>query len=47
LLLIGRHDVGFALMIGLTAAIPICLWLPTDVRAYYGDAPIVVARQRE
>jgi len=45
LLLIGRHDVGFALMLGLTVAIPVCLWLPADVRAFYGDQPIVVARQ--
>jgi hypothetical protein len=45
LLLIGRHDVGFAMMLGLTVAIPICLWIPADVRAFYGDQPIVVARQ--
>jgi hypothetical protein len=45
LLLIGRHDVGFALLLGLTAAIPVCLWLPTEVRAFYGDSPIVLARE--
>lgn len=45
LLLIGRHDAGFALLLGVTAAIPVCLWVPADVRAFYGDDPIVVARQ--
>jgi hypothetical protein len=46
LLLIGRHDPGFALLIGLSAAIPVCLWLPAEVRAFYGDPPIVIARQQ-
>lgn len=42
LLLIGRHDSGFVLLLGLTAAIPICLWLPPDAREFYGDDPLVV-----
>jgi Prokaryotic RING finger family 1 len=47
LLLFGRHDVGFGLMTGLTAAIPVCLWVPAQVRAYYGESPLLVARQGE
>jgi hypothetical protein len=42
MLLIGRHDAGFTLLIGLTAAIPAFLWLPRDARAFYGDGPLVV-----
>jgi hypothetical protein len=47
LLLLGRHDTGFALLLGLTASIPICLWIPKDARAFFGDQPIVVTRQGE
>ena len=39
-LLLGCHDTGFALLFGLTITIPICLWVPTDARAFYGDAPL-------
>ena len=39
LMLIGEHDGGFVLGIGLTIAVPICLWLPADTREFFGDAP--------
>jgi hypothetical protein len=42
LLLIGRHDNGFVILVGLTAAIPICLWIPRDAREFYGDPPLVI-----
>lgn len=42
MLLIGRHDGGFVMLIGLTAAIPACLWLPADAREFYGDGPLLV-----
>lgn len=45
LLLLGWHSTGFALMLGFTVAIPICLWVPADVRRFFGDQPIVIARQ--
>jgi hypothetical protein len=43
LLLIGRHDNGFVILVGLTAAIPICLWIPRDAREFYGDPPLVIS----
>jgi hypothetical protein len=42
LLLIGRHDGGFVMLVGLTAAIPVCLWVPRDAREFYGDPPLVI-----
>jgi hypothetical protein len=42
LLLVGRHDNGFVILVGLTAAIPVCLWVPRDAREFYGDGPLVV-----
>jgi hypothetical protein len=42
LLLVGRHDNGFVILVGLTAAIPICLWIPRDAREFYGDPPLVI-----
>lgn len=43
LLLIGRDDNGFVMLVGLTVAIPICLWLPPDARIFYGDKPIEIS----
>jgi len=42
-LLLGWHDTGFALLFGLTVTIPICLWVPTDARAFYGQGPLITA----
>ena len=42
LLLISHRYNGFAILIGLTAAIPAALWLPADARAFYGDPPLKV-----
>jgi hypothetical protein len=42
LLFLGEANSGFVMIVGLTAAIPVCLWLPTDARAYYGEAPLFV-----
>ena len=39
-LLLGWHDTGFALLFGLTITIPICLWVPIDARAFYGQGPL-------
>jgi hypothetical protein len=47
LLLLGQHSTGFVMLVGLTAAIPICLWLPPDARAFYGDAPLRVATETD
>jgi hypothetical protein len=44
-LLLGRHDSGFALLVGLTLSIPACLWLPPDARAFYGDQPLITVGQ--
>jgi hypothetical protein len=47
LLLVGDHAKGFVMLVGLTAAIPICLWIPTDARAFYGDGPLEFATARQ
>jgi len=43
LLLVGQHGSGFVVLLGLTAAIPFCLWIPPDAREFYGDPPISAA----
>lgn len=40
LYLAGSREPGAVLLIGLTAAAPLLLWLPADARAFYGDPPI-------
>jgi hypothetical protein len=44
-LLLGLHNSATAFLVGLTVAIPVCLWLPADARAFYGDQPLVTVRQ--
>lgn len=40
LLLIGLHDAGAFTLLALVIAVPICLWIPADARAFFGDAPL-------
>lgn len=42
LLLIGTHAGGFVLGIGLMLAVPISLWVPTETRQFFGDAPLLI-----
>jgi hypothetical protein len=46
LLLVARHDTGFAYIAGLTVAIPVALWIPADARAFYGDPPLQMQTNR-
>ena len=40
LLILGRPSAGLLVPIGLGAAATLCLWLPNDARAFFGDEPL-------
>ena len=40
MLALGQRSTGLLEPIGLLAAIPVCLWLTPDARAWFGDEPI-------
>jgi hypothetical protein len=44
LLALGRASAGLLIPIGLAGAAVLCLWIPNDARAFFGDSPLSVAK---
>lgn len=40
LILLGLHDGGSVMLLGLVAAVPVALWVPPDARTFFGDPPL-------